>query len=210
MLCRRSVFQRPIHCVTEVRQKFIGMRTGSIGRRHNRFRAMIHVLIASVIGLAGVNAAQGASDSLQLEAQFARAKDLRIVHSLMDLPVDVTARLRAFTQGRKVAELGEPWMSLREPEDPFSTAVAQHLFSGVSDSMFFVLLQAAQSDWGARNANVKLLVGFRDAPTFCSYAYDRMELGSLRLDSLQQDFERLARTRDDNKQPACTLQHLPR
>ena len=120
-------------------------------------------------------AAQDTSvDANVLEQRFARARDLQIVRTVAELPADVKGKLLGERRGWIVAELGESWHSGREPDDPATMPTGQHLFSAVSKDLFFILIQMGIHS-RSPHANVKLYLGERNSPKFCTYVYEEMK-----------------------------------
>lgn len=164
-------------------------------------------LMFALLGGANGTAQDTPLDAKILEQRFAGARDLQIVRTVAELPADVKEKLLGERRGWIVAELGESWHSGREPDDPTTMPTGQHLFSAVSKDLFFILIQISIHS-RSPHANVKLYLGERNSPKFCTYVYEEMNIRRLRLDSFQEGFNVRARTTPRGElprtAPVCT------
>ena len=150
-------------------------------------KAASTIVVSALFALAEGVSAQAFSVE-QLEQGFADDRELAIINSAKQLPVDVLQAVGF--KNTAVADLGELWHAAGNVDDPSTMPTAQHIFSAVSDRYFFVLVQRPRPAWGRRGENVRLLLGERNAHQYCAYTYRNLTLGLLRLDSFQSDFNR--------------------
>lgn len=128
----------------------------------------------------------GQNDVEQLEREFHSARNMNIVRAVSALPSDVQRTLQDFTMGFAVADIGDPWHSGRQADNPkFPTS--QHLFSAISKELYFIVLNTARGAWAASEGGV-LILGYRGAQNYCVYKAGNITVGQLRLDSFQSAF----------------------
>lgn len=134
----------------------------------------------------------------RLEQQFYESKDLVLVRLVSDLPEDVAQKLRAQV-GTRIADWGERWMM--GDVDDLVTPIAQHVFSGISDTFAAILYQKG----GIRGVHVYLLITSRAAPDYC--VYDLGDRIPAVLDYLRSPFYRDPRGPIPGK-PTCVYKYL--
>lgn len=158
-------------------------------RRTESTRLVSLASFASLLALFADSSAQSFNVA-QLEQAFADDTEMTIVNSVEQLPGEVQ-RVLGF-QKRAIANLGEAWHTSTdvEVEDPARMPATQHIFSAVSERLFFVLVQRPHGGWSAHKQNVQLILGERSAEHYCTYTYRNLTIGSLRLDTFQSDFNR--------------------
>lgn len=159
------------------------------------------------ISVAGQAMDQQQWDPLELQQAFGRAKDLKLVTSVSDIPVDGRDKLAHLAlygplsgETEPLADIGMEW----SPGDAMIPGLpsGQHRFTAVSDELLAIMFVT-----GGTDIEYRLIVAPRNSRTFCLFRIPPLHPSNLRLSVVQQ-FIRPDRDQTLSKTPKCQLMAL--
>lgn len=161
-------------------------------RGGRRFSVSLIALV-SLTACAEIDAQTSAAQSLdpiRLQAEFAAAKDLELLHTVSSIPEDIRLLFSVLDGPKEPADLGMEWSSsdFIVPGLPRS----QHIFSAVNGELAVVVLLIAGS-----NVSYRALLAPRHSRDFCLFDLGPIAPENLRLSVLQWEL-------NPNKHPAST------
>jgi hypothetical protein len=148
-----------------------------------RVFAVSLIALISLMACAEIGAQTSATQSLdpiRLQAEFAAAKDLELLHTVSAIPEDIRLLFSALDGPKEPADLGMEWSSsdFIVPGLPRS----QHVFSAVNGELAVVVLLFAGS-----NVSYRALLAPRNSRDFCLFDLGAIAPENLRLSVLQSE-----------------------
>lgn len=162
--------------------------------------------IAILLGACLIVSAIDAANDLRPEAlqtSFGRAKDLKLITSVADIPEDGRRNLQTLFEHQQtssssmmpLADIGMEWSysDAKSADLPWG----QHRFTAVSDALIAVVFVT-----GGSEIKYNVILARRNSPDFCLFSIPVLHESNLRL-SVVQDFIRPDRDQTVSRTPVC-------
>lgn len=165
----------------------------------------LFVLIGLALGSQSESAHSESFEPVDLQKAFGRAKDLKLIVRVSDIPIDGQQLLATLADSgmlsssttQPLADIGMDWSS--SDAQIAKLPRGQHLFSALSEQVVAVLFMT-----GGAEVRYNLILAPRNSSDFCWFRIPPLHPSNLRL-SVLQDFVRPDRDQTISKTPDCRL-----